>query len=130
MAVDSISTATSSRTQINLQDFVRILTAQLNHQDPLKPMDNTEFLAQLAQFSSLEQSRQLNDKLDSLLNVQATGQSIGLIGKTIQAQAASGTIAGQVTQLNFVNGEPRLSVLLGSGQTVSDVTLAQVISVR
>ena len=130
MAVDNISSATSSRAQLNLQDFVRILSAQLNHQDPLKPMDNTEFLAQLAQFSSLEQSRQLNDKLDSLLSVQATGQSIGLIGRTVQAQTVSGTVSGQVTQLSFTNGEPRLTIAASGGQTVNDVTLAQVISVR
>lgn len=130
MAVDSISSTTSSRAQLNLQDFVRILSAQLNHQDPLKPMDNTEFLAQLAQFSSLEQSRQLNDKLDSLLSVQATGQSIGLIGRTVQAQTVSGTVSGQVTQLSFANGEPRLTIAAAGGQTVNDVTLAQVISVR
>ena len=47
-------------------------------------MDNQEFIAQLAQFSNLEQTRQFNDKLDSLLTVQASEQSIGLIGKTVE----------------------------------------------
>jgi len=63
VAVDSVSpSATASNSQINLQDSCRILTSQLTNQDPMKPMDNTEFMAQLAQFTSLEQTRQLNDK--------------------------------------------------------------------
>jgi flagellar basal-body rod modification protein FlgD len=130
MAVDSVSSLTSSQAQLKLQDFVRILSAQLNNQDPLQPMDNTEFLAQLAQFSGLEQSRQLNDKMDTLLTVQATAQSVGLIGRTIDAQTEYGNLSGQVIQVSFSNGEPRLTVQTPNGEAVSDLTLSQVAAVH
>ena len=52
-------------------DFLRILSTQLTFQDPMKPMDSTRFMAQMAQFSALEQSRQSNDKLDTLLAFQS-----------------------------------------------------------
>ena len=63
----TISTATAvgapqaaQSSNIGIEDFLKILTSQLNNQDPLKPVDNQEFVAQIAQFATLEQSRQLN----------------------------------------------------------------------
>jgi flagellar basal-body rod modification protein FlgD len=66
----------SQSSNISIQDFLKILTAQLNNQDPLKPVDNEEFVAQIAQFATLEQSRQLNEKIDNLLSVQSSVQSL------------------------------------------------------
>ena len=73
----------SQSSNIGIEDFLKILTSQLNNQDPLKPVDNQEFVAQIAQFATLEQSRQLNAKIDSLLSVQSSTQSIGLLGRTV-----------------------------------------------
>lgn len=131
MAVESVSSsATSSNSQINLQDFLRILTSQLTNQDPMKPMDNTEFMAQLAQFTSLEQTRQLNDKLASLLSVQSTTQSVGLIGRTVDVALASGTDTGQVVSLDLTGSQPQMSVKLSSGATVSGITLDKIQTIR
>lgn len=64
--------------------FLKLLVAQLKHQDPLKPQDNAQFVAELAQFSSLEQAMGMNDRLD-LLSMQSQGlqnsQVVGLVGK-------------------------------------------------
>jgi len=49
---------------LGLQDFMKILLTQLTYQDPLKPMDNQQFMSQIAQFTTLEQSQQLNEKID------------------------------------------------------------------
>ena len=73
MAVNLIGGVTSPTTSnLNLQatgigqeDFLRILLAQLRFQDPLKPVDNQAFVAQLAQFTSLEIGRQQSEKVDS-----------------------------------------------------------------
>lgn len=132
MAVESVaSSATSSNSQINLQDFLRILTSQLTNQDPMKPMDNTEFMAQLAQFTSLEQTRQVNDKLASLLSVQSTTQSVGLIGRTVDVALASGTDSGQVVSLDLTGSQPQMSVKLSSsGAVVSGITLDKLQTVR
>ncbi len=58
--------------------FLTLLTAQLRNQDPLEPVDSTEFVAQLASFSAVEQQVQSNTKLDNILDVLASGATGGL----------------------------------------------------
>jgi len=130
LATPPVSSAASSATNLSIQDFLRILTAQLNNQDPLKPMDNQEFLAQLAQFTSLQQTQQMNEKLDSLLSIQAATQSVGLIGRTVDVQTASGTQTGTVSALNFSSGEPRLTIRTSTGVTLADLSMASLMAVR
>ncbi|MBA4707102.1 flagellar hook assembly protein FlgD [Aquitalea aquatica] len=115
---------------ITQQDFLRILSTQLTFQDPLKPIDNQQFMAQMAQFSSLEQTRMSNEKLDTLLAQQAANQSIGLIGKTVEVLTANGNVAGQVTTISFSSGQPMLTVKAASGELMTDVALTQVALVR
>jgi flagellar basal-body rod modification protein FlgD len=127
-AAQAQNTTVQSST-IGQEDFLKILLTQLNYQDPLKPLDNQEFLAQMAQFSSLEQTRQLNEKIDTLLTIQSSNQSIGLLGKTVDVSTASGTTTGQVTTLNFVDGQPQLTVKVGA-EFLTGITLAQITLVR
>lgn len=122
--------STPSASSLNIQDFLKILTSQLTHQDPLKPMDNQEFVAQLAQFTSLQQTQQLNAKLDSLLSIQAATQSVGLLGRSVDVRTASGTVTGTVSALDFSGTEPHLSVRLTGGSVIGDVTLSSLIAVR
>lgn len=71
------------------EDFLKLLVAQLGHQDPLKPMENQEFVAQLAQFSSLEQMVNVNSNLQLLQVAQASmtnGQVASLLGKQVEAR--------------------------------------------
>jgi flagellar basal-body rod modification protein FlgD len=124
MAVDSIS-----KSSLSIQDFLRILTSQLNNQDPLKPMDNQEFVAQLAQFTTLQQTQQLNDKIDSLLSIQSATQSVGLIGRSVELNTASGQQSGRVTALDFSSGQPQLSVTLSSGSVLDGISLSNLIRV-
>ena len=63
---------------LGMQDFLKILLTQLTFQDPLKPMDNQAFMAQMAQFTALEQTQQLNAKIDALLATQAATIDDGL----------------------------------------------------
>jgi len=74
--------------QIGQDAFLRLLLAQLAHQDPLSPMNSMEFTAQLAQFSQLEQMVSFNEKLDSLLLYQSSlnsWQGVEMIGKEVDA---------------------------------------------
>jgi flagellar basal-body rod modification protein FlgD len=83
-------------------DFLKLLMAQLQHQDPLKPMDDTQMIAQMAQFSALEATQALNATLQQNNNVQTVFQSGALIGKYIQAVQTNGSITtGIVTGVNF-----------------------------
>jgi len=112
------------------EEFLKILLAQLQYQDPLKPLDNQQFLAQMAQFSNLAQTSQLNDRVDTLLTIQATTQSIGLIGKTVEVQTASAFEVGTVTSLAFSDGQPNLTVLKTNGEILTGIRLSQVSVVR
>ena len=72
------------------ETFMKLLVAQLEHQNPLSPMDNNQFTQQLAQFTSLEQLQSMNANLSALMQAQTTTnglQAATLIGKQVQAQA-------------------------------------------
>lgn len=129
MAIDATSAATSN-TQLGMQDLLRVLLTQLTNQNPLKPVENQEFLGQMAQFSSLEQSRQTYAKLDELVSMQASLQSVGLIGRTVDAQSVTGPITGVVTALSFANGTPSISIRSSSGAILNDFSLGSITAIR
>jgi flagellar basal-body rod modification protein FlgD len=136
MAVESIGAVLSNpetqtqQTSLGQEDLFEILLTQLTYQDPLKPLDNQEFIAQLAQFTGLEQSRQSNDNLEAMLTMQTANQSIGLLGNTVQVQTDDGGQVGTVTTVLFERGVPKLTVQLSSGAFLNDVSLSQVSLVR
>ena len=68
--------------------------------------------------------------MESLLSIQGAMQSVGLIGRTVAISSESGQQSGTVSALNFVGGEPRLTVNLSNGSVLSDVSLAQLVSVK
>ena len=115
---------------VSIEDFLKILTAQLNSQDPLKPVDNQEFVAQIAQFTTLEQSRQLNAKIDSLLVLQSISQSVGLLGRTVDVHTSGGIVTGQVSALSLASEVPSLSITLSGGQVRAGIGLADISNVR
>jgi flagellar basal-body rod modification protein FlgD len=139
MAISEISAASGATSQLNgvgIQEFLKILTSQLTNQDPLKPLDNQEFIAQVAQFTSLEQSRQLNQKIDQLLTLQAANQSVGMLGRTVDvSRSATGgtlgnTVSGTVKAISFEAGEARLTLQLPDGAYLTDISFGQINSIR
>ncbi len=84
---------------------MKLLVAQIQHQDPLNPMDSTGFTAQLAQFSSLEQLQNVNSNLSNLSAAQASlgnVQAISLIGKTIISSGSEFEVRdGAANEINF-----------------------------
>lgn len=79
-------------------DFLKLFVCQLKNQNPLKPMDSTEFTSQLAQFSSLEQLHNINDNLKDIVAYQSSlnnGLSAGFIGRQVSwGSGQSGTVMG------------------------------------
>lgn len=136
MPVESIGAPVSNNTQatqnsnLGQEDLFKILLTELSFQDPLDPMDNKEFIAQLAQFTNLEQSRQFNQKLDSLLTVQAADQSIVLLGKTVEVETNTNPEVGEVTAIKFDNGSPILTIQKTDGSFISDIRLSQITIVK
>lgn len=77
---------TAATNQLGKDQFLRLLLAQLANQDPTKPVDNQAFIAQLAQFSSLEQLQAVGKKLDMMTVAQASSNQLqvtGLVGKEV-----------------------------------------------
>src|ERR1041385_6444330 len=69
-------------------DFLKLLTTQMSAQDPLNPQTDTQFIAQMAQFSSLEQNKSMQADLAKLRSDQELSQANGLIGKNVGLQVA------------------------------------------
>jgi flagellar basal-body rod modification protein FlgD len=133
MTIASITSAasTTQAKPMGMEDFLKILLTQLTYQDPLKPMDNQEFMAQMAQFTSLEQTQQLNEKMSTLITNQSALQSVGLIGRTVDITTATGeSVTGNVTALSLIGQTPALTLNSTSGATISNVSLSQITAVR
>lgn len=124
--------AVTNQASIGQEEFLNILLTQLTFQDPLKPLDNQEFIAQMAQFTNLEQTRQLSENTNILLTVQSATQAIQLIGKTVTVLSDSGvgSQVGTVTTVSFQQGVPELSLQIAGGSALTNVRLADIQSVR
>lgn len=124
------SVANTQNSTLGQEDLFKILLTELSFQDPLEPMDNKDFIAQLAQFTNLEQTRQFNDKLDALLTVQSADQSIALLGKTIEFKTEAAPEIGDVIAVSFSEGSPIMTIRKTDGTFVSDIRLSQINSVN
>ena len=105
-AATTTSGTTKSKTnnELGKDDFLQLLVTQLQHQDPLAPMEDKEFISQMAQFTSLEQMKNMNNA------VQIT-QATSYIGKQVTWADSQGTEqTGIVTAIRIVNSEPKVMI--------------------
>lgn len=128
------TTATSavgatSGTTLSLQDFLQVLTTQLTYQDPLKPLDNQQFMAQIAQFTTLEQTQELTSSTQTIAATQAAQQSIGLIGHLVSVTTSSGPQSGTISGVDLSGSVPAFTLTTASG-TLSGITFSQISSVN
>ena len=132
MSINGISSATTSlrANALGQEDFMKILLTQLTYQDPMKPMDNQQFMAQMAQFTSLEQTQQLNQKMATLISNQAALQSVGLIGRTVDINTGGSSLTGTVASLSLSGDSPSITVRTSSGATLQNIALSQITAVR
>ena len=111
-------TETKSKTSVDYESFLKLLVAQMKNQDPTKPMESTDFVAQLATFSQVEQSVQSNTKLDQILQSTALSQAGSLIGREITS--ADGTTSGIIAEVK-IKSDGVVAVLEGGKEvTVGD----------
>lgn len=123
---NSQNTNASSNTNINQEEFIRLFLTQLQFQDPLEPVDNREFLAQLAQFTSLEQSRQTSQNTTDLLTMTAATQAVTLLNKQVDVNGLASPFSGTVIAVQFTSAGAQLSVRDANGQVVTAIRLSQV----
>ncbi len=140
MAVDPISPSATAPTSVqgqatnafalSFESLLKIIMTQLSYQDPLKPMDNFEFVSQLAQFSQIQIGQTSNDRLAELAAAQATIQATSLLGKSVDIPAGSTVLAGKVVSISFADGVPKVTIKTTAGSTVSNISLASISQVR
>lgn len=130
MAISSVSGTNAAANQLGMESLMKILMTQLTYQDPMKPMDNQQFMSQIAQFTNLQQTQLLNDKMEQLISTQSSLQSVGLIGRTVEVITDSGKVAGTVASLSFSNETPLLTVRTTTGELLSNVAFSKISSVR
>src|SRR4051812_30925434 len=97
---EALSSALGPKSSLGKDDFLKLLVAQLKNQDPLAPQDNTQFVSQLAQFSSLEAAMGTNTRLDSITSQNqglANTEVVSLVGKTATVKGSLITAAGSGT---------------------------------
>jgi flagellar basal-body rod modification protein FlgD len=113
------------------QDFLKLLLAQLRNQDPLRPMEDREFIAQMAQFSALEATQQLTSAFERHASLQLMSQAGALVGKQVEAVAADGsTVTGEVAVVSFdsVDGVSITPVLSVDGHEVDLANVRRILS--
>jgi flagellar basal-body rod modification protein FlgD len=87
---------------MDYDNFLKLLLAQMKNQDPTSPTDSTEWVAQFATFTQVEQSLLTNQNLQSMLSQIALSQADGIIGRTITS--ADGSVTGEVKSVHIVSG--------------------------
>ena len=119
----------SSGTTLSLQDFLQVLTTQLTYQDPLKPIDNQQFMAQIAQFTTLEQTQQLTTTSQTIATAQAAQQSIGLIGRKVNVTTSAGPQSGTITAVDLSGSAPAFTLTTAT-QALTGIAFSQISSVQ
>lgn len=115
---------------LSFDNLLKIILTQLTYQDPLKPMDNFEFVSQLAQFSQIQIGQTGNERLESLAMSQANAQAASLLGRTVDVPAGSATLSGKVVSVSFDGGSPRIGIRTAGGQTIDNIAISSIAQIR
>ncbi len=123
------ATATASNNTLGQDEFLTLLVAQLQNQDPLNPADATEFTSQLAQYSQLEQLFNLNDSMDQLTAAQNSSERIStlsLIGQDVVVEGSDFTLKEDAVQIGYkVDGTVAgidIAIQNSTGKTVATLS--------
>ncbi len=113
--------------------FLKLLMTQMQYQDPMSPMDNKDFIAQMAQFSSLEQMQNMNQSLDKFIKLQTSSaklNALSLIGKDVKVnkqyfEIQNGTTQDKLKYEVQIPGEVTINVYNDSGKTVRTIKMGK-----
>ena len=95
--------------ELGKDDFLKLLMVQLTNQDPTSPMENTEFIAQMAQFSSLEQMTNMSNNFERLSTLMNTSAATETIGRAVEIEVGDTTVIGVVEAVTR-EANPQLKV--------------------
>lgn len=111
---------------IGFEDLLRIVLTQLTYQDPLKPLESFEFVSQLAQFSQIQQTQTMSERLLNILEATSVDQATGVLGRVVDINANNALLSGRVAAVTFQSGEPRITIETSDGRTISNLALSGV----
>ena len=95
--------------ELGKDDFLKLLMTQMTHQDPTEPMDNSQFIAQMAQFSSLEQMYNVSNGFNKMASIMQSNEAAGTLGKVVELDVEGEQVSGVVE--GFTRGEnPQIQV--------------------
>ena len=139
MTVSALGSSTSSTNNLyssgtqtlGKDDFLKLLVTQLQNQDPLNPTDSTQFVSQLAQFSSLEQLSNVNDNLKTVQLFDQSinnAQAVNFVGKTIKASGSMFELgSGETHEIQYQLGEDAAAVYVSiynsSGEVIKKIEM-------
>lgn len=135
MQIESIAampTTSLPKSSLSQTDFIQLFVTELSYQDPMQPLNNREFLAQLAQLSNLEQSRISSENSTALVVMNVHAQTLNLLDKAVQFSLGDNTepINGHVIAVTFSSAGAALTVKDERGFMHQQVTLNQINLVR
>ena len=118
-ALGAAAAGTNPNAILGKDDFLKLLVTQLQHQDPMNPMDDKDFMGQMAQFSSLEQITNLVTATQAQSFSTQMSQAVGLIGHNVSWVAADGTNGtGTASKVSISDGAIQITV--GDSQVTPD----------
>lgn len=95
---------------LGADDFMKLLTTQLTSQDPMNPMKDTEFISQMANFTSLEQMRTLSKSFETFTSDQKMSAAPAFLGRNVTVKDATGDVTGLVDSITLKNGKPAIVI--------------------
>jgi flagellar basal-body rod modification protein FlgD len=116
------TTTVAKKTMLGQDDFLKLLAVQFQQQDPMKPMEDTAFIAQMAQFTALDQTKSMLTQMTQLGSSQGLATANSYLGRQVTLTDANDqTITGLVGAVQVTNGTPQL-IVNGTAYPVSSVT--------
>ena len=102
--------SSAGKQMLGADDFMKLLTTQLTSQDPMNPMKDTEFISQMANFTSLEQMRTLSKSFETFTSDQKMSAAPAFLGRNVTVKDATGDVTGLVDSITLKNGKPAIVI--------------------
>jgi len=113
---------TSSSKQLTQQDFLKLLSTQMQNQDPMQPMDDSQFMAQMAQFSTLQATTTMSTDMTALRTHSDLATASSLVGRNVTiTNETVGVVSGTVTGVDASSGTAQV-VIGGKSYSLGDIT--------
>lgn len=109
---------------VSQADYLKLFMQELTYQDPLKPVDNKEFMAQMAQFSSLQEARTTNEHLTLLLGMTSGNQALSLLGKQVKIKDRADQ--AQVMNVKFKPNQPPILTVSNKDAPYAEIEIGQI----